>query len=224
MNDDPGSPAALGPRQRAREHPAPQVILRDNFPRPLSTVAGLAVSASGNATVAAAVVLEMANLSLVDSATSSIPECTAPDDATSRSLRALLGALSRLSTTPGLVLVQGDGIAHPQRFGLASQFGVAAELASIGVVEPIPLGQAAPLHAIRGAYTPLRDAGQQLGWLLRTQADDEPLVVSPAHKVAMASAADLVMRCVAKARWPEPLRLAMQLLAGTKTAPGVPGE
>jgi deoxyribonuclease V len=66
-------------------------------------------------------------------------------------------------------------------------------------------------HPTRGAYTALRDRGEQVGWLLRSKVECEPLVVSPGHRVALASAADLVMRYVATHRLPEPLRLADRL-------------
>jgi deoxyribonuclease V len=64
---------------------------------------------------------------------------------------------------------------------------------------------------VRGAYTPLRRDGRQIGWLLRSKPKCNPLIVSPGHRVAMASAADLVMRFVRSYRLPEPTRLADRL-------------
>src|SRR3546814_14728713 len=64
---------------------------------------------------------------------------------------------------------------------------------------------------MRGAYTPLRHKRAQLGWILRSKVNCNPLVVSPGHRVSMASAADLVMRFTAKYRLPEPTRLADRL-------------
>ena len=76
------------------------------------------------------------------------------------------------------------------------------------------------LHEMRGAFTPLRDGGQQIGWLLRSKPGCLPLVVSPGHRVAMASAAELVMRFVGTYRLPEPTRLADRLASrrDSKTA------
>ena len=65
---------------------------------------------------------------------------------------------------------------------------------------------------MRGAFTPLRDGPQQIGWLLRSRPDAPPLVVSPGHRVSMPSAPELVMRFVAGDRRPEPTRLARLLL------------
>jgi deoxyribonuclease V len=189
--------------------------LRDGFEKPLSTVAGFAVIADGDNARAAAVLLDAADLVIVESRVAS---AVAPKthDSSQRSkpeVAAMLAAFRMLSKSPAVALIAGNGIDHPQRFGIASQFGVTTGIATIGVAFTPLIGTASPLHQIRGAYTPLRDRGEQIGWLLRTQVDTEPLVVSPGHKVAMASAADLVMRFVRRHRLPEPLRLAEQLLS-----------
>ena len=67
------------------------------------------------------------------------------------------------------------------------------------------------LHEMRGAFTTLRDKGEQIGWLLRSKPACLPLVVSPGHRVAMATAPEMVMRFVTTYRLPEPTRLADRL-------------
>jgi deoxyribonuclease V len=193
---------------------ASEVRLRDGFPKPLSTIAGFAIAPEGDSPQAAVVLLD-ANLAILESYVASVPAPTPlnPDVRSFRELPPLLAALRMLPVTPDLALIAGDGTAHPQRFGLASHFGLATGISSIGVARQPLVGTASPLHQVRGAYTPLRDQGRQIGWLLRTQVHGEPLVVSPGHNVAMASAADLVMRFVTRHRLPEPLRLAEQLLS-----------
>ena len=78
----------------------------------------------------------------------------------------------------------------------------------------VPAGMLAriTLHDMRGAFTPLRDGGVQVGWVLRSRVGAAPLVVSPGHRVALPSAPDLVMRCIRDGRLPEPLRLALEAL------------
>src|SRR5690606_13869912 len=111
-----------------------------------------------------------------------------------------------------LALVEGHGIAHLRGVGLAARFGLAADLPSIGVAGEIVAGSGPDPHQTRGAYTALRDSSRrQAGWLLRSRPGAAPLVVSPAHRVALASAADLVMRFTRAHRLPEPLRLAHAL-------------
>ena len=130
-----------------------------------------------------------------------------------RALPALLAALEALPTRPGLAFVDGHGIAHPRGLGVASLFGVAAGVPSIGVATEVIAGDGIVPHQTRGAYTALRIGRRQVGWLLRSQVDRPPLVVSPGHRVALASTADLVMRFVTSGRLPEPMRLAGRLAA-----------
>jgi deoxyribonuclease V len=214
-DDVPGWDGTAGGANALRQSLAARVLLRDGFPKTLSTVAGFKWSVDGGNARAAVVVLDAADLSIVESRVAHLP-ASAPCESEPRAFRnvaALLAAFRMLPAPPDVALVEGDGIADPQRFGVASHFGVATGVPTIGVSLTALVGTASPLHQIRGAYTPLRDHGQQVGWLLRTQAQEEPLVVSPAHKVAMASAADLVMRFVTRHRLPEPLRLAEQMLS-----------
>lgn len=206
---DPASARALQ-RELAR-----QVSLRDGFATPLRTVAGFGVGFDddGATTRAAAVLLDAATLQPLDRQVARVPTwmpCI-PDLLSFRELPALLRALEMLSQPPDLAFVDGHGIAHPRRLGIAAHFGVATGLPSIGVAREILVGSGQPLQATRGAYTPLRHEGVQVGWLLRSKLDCNPLVVSPGHRVSMAATADLVMRFVGKCRLPEPTRLANRL-------------
>jgi deoxyribonuclease V len=208
--EDRGAEDALALQQRL----ASQVLLRDAFSSPISTVAGFVLEAGGAHARASVALLDSRDFSVLEAHVMAAPEASAAG-APLHDVPVLLAVLHALTTAPDLALVDGWGLAHPRRFGVASHFGVASGLPCIGVAEDVPPGTASPLHQVRGAYTPLRDHGKQVGWLLRTQADAAALVVSPGHRVAMASTADLVMRLVAQDRWPEPLRLARQLLSRT---------
>jgi deoxyribonuclease V len=86
----------------------------------------------------------------------------------------------------------------------------------IGVADEIETGSGPDPHHTRGAYTALRSEprGPQIGWLIRSKPGCAPLVVSPGHRVAMASAADLVMRFTSSHRQPEPTRLAERHVPG----------
>lgn len=195
---------------------AAQLRLKDDFRRPLRTVAGFDVGFEddGATTRAAAMLLDAKNLQLLESQVVHIPTRMPyiPGLLSFRELPALLEALSRLSVQPDLAFVDGHGFAHPRRLGIASHFGVASGLPSIGVAKKILVG-AAPtaLHEMRGAFTTLRDHGDQIGWLLRSKPGCLPLVISPGHRVAMASVPELVMRFVTTYRLPEPTRLADRL-------------
>lgn len=191
------------------------VVLKDGFARPLRVVAGFDAGFEDQDRIAraVAVLVDVATLQPIASAVACLPAPpSGPGLPDVRELPALLAALERLPRRPDLAFVHGHGIAHPRRFGIASQLGVATGLPSIGVADDALAGSGITPHQTRGAYTALRDGRAQLGWLLRSRVDDLPLVVSPGHRVALASAADLVMRFVATDRLPEPLRLARRLL------------
>lgn len=193
-----------------------QVTLRDSFPLSLRTVAGLDVGFedAGSVTRAAAVLLDAQTLVPLEQHVARLPTVMPyiPGLLSFRELPALLQALAMLSRMPDLVLVDGQGIAHPRRLGIAAHFGVVTGLPSIGAAKKILVGTTATaLHETRGAHVPLRDGREQIGWLLRSKINCNPLVVSPGHKVSMAASAELVMRFVAGYRLPEPTRLADRL-------------
>src|SRR3546814_15442818 len=104
-------------------------------------------------------------------------------------------------------------------FPYTTLFRSATGLPSIGVAKKILVGSGSEPHQMRGAYTPLRHNRAQLGWILRSKVNCNPLVVSPGHRVSMASAADLVMRFTGKYRMPEPTRLADRLTSLPATDP-----
>jgi deoxyribonuclease V len=194
---------------------AQQVNLRDGYAKPLRTIAGFDVGFEddGSTARAAAVLLDAETLRVIDARIARIPARMPyiPGLQSFRELPALLLALEMLPHAPDLVFVDGHGIAHPKRLGIASHFGVASGLSSIGVARKILVGTGQAPHPVRGAYTPLRHRGAQVGWLLCSKLECNPLVISPGHRVSMASAADLVMRFVGKYRLPEPTRLADRL-------------
>jgi deoxyribonuclease V len=196
---------------------AKQVVLRDGFPKTLRTVAGFVATPEddGNRTCAAAVLLDADSLDLIEAHVAHMSDTTAyvTGVLSFHAMPALLRVLSMLPQRPDLAFVDGHGIAHPQRFGIAAHFGVAADVPTIGIAPKPLLGTAAVLHQIRGAYTPLREHGEQIGWLLRSQPDASPIVVSPGHRVAMASAADLCVRFTRNERLPEPVHRAQRLAA-----------
>lgn len=195
---------------------AAQLVPRDQFAKPLRTVAGFDVGfeEGGVVTRAAAVLLNADTLEVIANAVARLPTRMpyVPGLLSFRELPALLAALEQLPQKPDLAFVDGHGIAHPRRLGIAAHFGVVTGLPSIGVAKKILVGESRTnLHDMRGAFTPLRHAAEQIGWILRSKPGCLPLIVSPGHRVAMASAPELVMRYVTTYRLPETTRLADRL-------------
>jgi deoxyribonuclease V len=189
-----------------------RVVKRDDFATPLRTVAGFDIGfEDDDATIrVAAVLLDADHCGLLDRQLVRMPSrlSRAPDLLGFLALPALLDALARFPQRPGLTFIGGHGAAHPRRFGIAAHFGVAADLPSVGISDHVLVGTAAALHEIRGAHTPLRDHGEQVGWLLRSKVGEPPLVVSAGHRVSITAAAQLAMHCIRGDRLPEPVRLA----------------
>jgi len=196
---------------------ASRVMLRDAYTTPLRTVAGIGVDVENDDATnetcihASVVVLDAVTMDVLErqeTRTSSLMPSD-PDLLGFRAVPAMLNALGSLSQRPDLAFVVGHGIDHPRRLGSASHLGLAADLPCIGIGQDLLVGSSRlALHEMRGAFTPLRDGKEQVGWLLRSKVGVDPLIVSPGHRVSMASAPGLVMRYVCQHRLPEPLRLA----------------
>jgi deoxyribonuclease V len=205
-----GDVAAL---RAVQEQLAARVRLKDDFPKHLRTIGGFDVGFGddGATTRATAVLLDADTLQPLETHVVRLPTRMpyVRGLLSFRELPALLEALALLSTKPDLCLIDGHGFAHPRRFGIACHFGVAADLPTIGVAERVLVGTSSTaLHEMRGAFTTLRDGGEQIGWMLRSKPGCLPLVISPGHRVAMATAPEMVMRFVTSYRMPEPMRLA----------------
>lgn len=111
--------------------------------------------------------------------------------------------------TPDLVLFDGQGIAHPRRFGIASHMGLLLGIPSIGCAKSRLYGVCDEPGREKGLYSILRDPeGHAIGAAVRTRANTKPVFVSPGHCVGLDEAVDLVLRCCGRYRIPEPTRIA----------------
>ena len=185
--------------------------MKDDFPSAPATFGGFAAMPAGDGAtmLAAAVLCDAQSLAVIASHVARVPVSTPGDG-----LPALLVALDALPRPPDIAFVDGHGTAEAGRLGLAVRFGAASGLAVVGVATDLPPGMHAgtTLHDMRGAFTPLREEREQVGWVLRSRVGAAPLVVSPGHRIAMPSTPELVMRCIRDHRLPEPLRLALDAL------------
>jgi deoxyribonuclease V len=104
--------------------------------------------------------------------------------------------------------VDGHGIAHPRRCGIACHLGLLLDLPTIGCAKSILVGQAEEPGPNPGDWTPLVHRGETIGAALRTGPKTKPIYVSIGHRVSLASAIALVSQCGRGYRLPEPTRLA----------------
>ena len=185
--------------------------------RRLRYVAGIDISVKANWATAAVVVLGFPDLELVEVVTSrqEVRFPYVPGLLSFRECPAILAAAAKLSVEPQLLLLDGQGIAHPRRFGLAAHLGVLFEIASIGCAKTRLLGEHDEPHELAGSYTDLWDGNERIGGVLRTRTGVKPLYISVGHRVELPTALDLVLQCCVKYRLPEPTRLAHQAAGGT---------
>ncbi|MBU3056459.1 deoxyribonuclease V [Pseudomonas indica] len=193
---------------------AERVRLVDDYP-PLHLLAGLDVGfeEGGSVTRAAAVLLDAHTLAPIATSLARIPTRMpyVPGLLSFRELPALLQALGELPAVPDLIFVDGHGIAHPRRLGIAAHLGVVTGLPTIGVAKKILTGNHEELGLQRGDRVDLLEKGEVIGTVLRSKDGVRPLIVSPGNRVSLASAPSLVMDCLTRYRLPEPTRLADRL-------------
>lgn len=127
-----------------------------------------------------------------------------------REIPAVLAAFNGLKTRPDLLMCDGQGIAHPRRFGLASHLGLWLGLPTIGCAKSWLCGDYDEPGPDRGAWSPLTDGGETIGAVLRTRSKVKPLFVSCGHLCNMESAIAATLVATPAYRVPIPTRLAHQ--------------
>ncbi|MBS1793436.1 MAG: deoxyribonuclease V [Acidobacteria bacterium] len=197
-----------------------EVIREDRFDKPVETVAGidLGYNPETNRCRAVVVVLKFPGLELVESAESIMPVSFpyVPGLLSFREAPAALRALEKLAAAPDLILCDGQGIAHPRRFGVACHIGLLAGVPAVGVAKSLLVGKFEDLGETRGSFAPLMHRGEEVGVALRTRAGVQPVYVSVGHRIGLATAIDYVLRCAPKYRLPETTRLADQMASFRK--------
>jgi len=165
---------------------------------------------------AAVAVLDFPELRLVESAVARLPTSFpyVPGLLSFRETPAVLEALGRLSERPDLLLCDGQGYAHPRRFGLACHLGVLTGLPSIGVAKSRLIGTHGALPEQKRAWVPLLDGDETIGAVLRTRSAVAPLYVSIGHRVSLPTAIRWVLACTTRYRLPETTRHAHRLASG----------
>lgn len=191
---------------------AGRIELRDALPGAVRLAAGVDVSSArfGSAVHAAVVLYDLEAGAVVEIATATAPAAFpyVPRLLSFRELPVVLAACRRLQSVPDVVLVDGQGIAHPRRLGIASHLGLWLDLPTIGCAKSRLCGTHAEVGPRRGDAVPLLLEGVEVGRVVRTRDRIRPLYVSPGHRVAIERAVQVVLACGGGYRLPEPTRQA----------------
>jgi len=180
--------------------------------------AGADVSTTKDADTAYAgfVVIDMTTFATVAEATAvvEVPFPYVPGFLSFREIPALVEAWRKLEVRPDVLVVDGQGIAHPRRMGLACHAGLVFGLPTLGCAKSILVGTHAPLDEERGATAPLISRHETIGMAVRTRTGVTPVYVSPGDHIDLPTAVDLVLRLTpnGKYRLPETTRRAHKLV------------
>lgn len=135
-----------------------------------------------------------------------------------REIPALLLAWDQLKIRPDVMILDGQGIAHQRRLGIATHFGLLKDVPSIGCAKSRLTGTYQEPENIVFAEQPLIHQNEQVGVVLKTKRNCKPIFVSPGHKVSMAQSVEIIKNCTRKYRIPEPTRLAHLLVNEARIA------
>ncbi len=133
-----------------------------------------------------------------------------------RELPALLPAVRALSAPPQLVMADGQGLAHPRSFGIASHLGVVLGIPTVGCAKSRLVGAYEEPGDRRGDWSRLLYEDRCVGAVLRTRDGVKPLFISVGHLIDLDGCVEAVLRCGRGYRLPEPQRLAHALTARLK--------
>ena len=193
-----------------------QVVKTDRFGK-INTVAGVDIGLKKDIARASVVVLSFPELQVVDSVVTESPVRFPyiPGLLSFREIPPLLTAFTQLPTEPDLVIVDGQGIAHPRRFGLASHLGLILDKPTIGCAKSRLWGRYEEPESEHGSYTYLMDKGEVIGAAVRTRRNVRVVYISIGHRISLDSARTLTLACCRGYRLPETTRYAHNAASGT---------
>lgn len=208
-------PGVITEATRVQNDLRTKVRLQDDF-EPIRVIAGVDVSydVKSNLTHAFIVLIDAETLQpLADvHAQTDTTFPYVPGFLSFREIPAILEALKKLpaddALRPQLLMVDGQGVAHPRRLGIAAHLGVLTDRPAIGVAKSKLTGTYHEPDLFKGAHALLMDKRERIGTVLRSKDDCKPLFVSAGHRVDQDTAVAIVLRCLTKYRLPEPTRLA----------------
>lgn len=194
---------------------ARQVITEDQL-ADVQYVAGVDVAYSKHSDklIAAVVILEADSLKVAESVVveDHVQFPYIPGLFSFRELPPVIKAFQQIQTPPQLIVCDGQGLAHPRSFGLASHLGVLFDMPAIGCGKTRLLGEFEEPSLVRGSVSPLVDHGKVIGSVVRTQDGIKPIFVSVGHKISLATACDWILKLAPRYRLPETTRQADQLV------------
>jgi deoxyribonuclease V len=214
-------PWSITPREAIalQKEMASQIIQKDDFNQ-LKIIAGTDCSLSEDKKEAHAgiILYEFPSLKEVHRvwAKGSLNFPYVPGLLSSREGPILIKAFEKLEKLPDLVFVDGQGLAHPRRLGIASHLGLILNRPTIGCAKSRLCGTYDEPGKKRGKWKPLMDKEERIGAVLRTRDGVNPIFVSVGHRIRLETALEIVLQCPSGYRIPKPTREADLFVAQVK--------
>lgn len=200
-------------------------VQEKRFSGPIRVIAGAdaSISKDGRHCLAVAVSFSWPQLKLIESAESVHPLDFPyiPGLLSFREAPSVVSAVRKLKQKPDILMVDGQGKAHPRRFGLACHVGVELGWASIGCAKSRLTGTHRAVGQTKGCQCRLMDHGELIGKVVRSRAGVKCLYVSVGHLIGLDEAVRIVLRCCRKYRLPEPTRQAHTLVSQLRQKEGM---
>src|SRR5262249_45166438 len=215
----------LSPKQavQLQRELAPLVLPRDDF-KEVHCVAGvgMAIHESKQVAYAGVILFEFPSLREIErvDALAPLKFPYVPGLLSFREIPILLQAIHKLRRRPDLLFVDGHGLAHPRRFGIASHLGLWLDLPTVGCAKSRLCGEYRQPAQKRGSFSPLLDGEEEVGRVLRTRDGVRPIFVSVGHRIGLRSAVRVTLDCHAGWRIPKPTREADLYVAELKRLGG----
>lgn len=195
---------------------AERAIIRDDFDG-LQLIAGVDQTFADDIIISGIVVLEYNSLEGAERVYC-IEPVSFPYIPTFLSFRegpAIVSAYKKLKNPPDMLMVDGVGINHPRRAGIATHIGVALDVPTIGITKKILCGSGDEPSEV-GEANPLIHEGKKIGWLLKSSKQSRAIVVAPGNRVSLESSLSIVKKCLRGHKLPEPIRLAHEYANSVK--------
>lgn len=213
MENCPGDPwnLTIAEARTLQNELSARVIRRGSVLNP-RFIAGIDVSVSRFSKLGRASVVVLENPSLLPVETSHAEGALhfpyVPGYLSFREAPLIMEAWQKLRIRPELLIMDGQGIAHPRRFGVATHLGLMLDIPSIGCAKSRLTGQCGFLPDEAGSYSPLTDNGEIIGAAVRTRKSVKPLYISIGHRIDLENSIYWILNCCRGYRLPEPTRLA----------------
>jgi len=208
------TPQSVAEAKAIQETLRSRIRLEDDFGT-LTTIAGVDVSydIKSNITYAFIVTMPLATLIPFSFVRAELPTTFpyVPGLLSFREIPAILKAFEKVEQRPDLLMVDGQGIAHPRRLGIAAHLGILLDMPAIGVAKSRLTGTYTEPGLHKGDMSSLMVKQEKIGTVLRSKDNTLPLFISPGHRVSHDTAVRLTLDCLTRYRLPEPTRIADKL-------------